>query len=749
MFKSSKSKGEKSKFKGIFKLQFKATQVPQVKSKKLSISVVPADIGKPTVRLEKAPIVDGICIWKNPIYETVKFIRDTKTGEFSEKCYHFIVSSGSSKSGLLGQVSINFADYAEGVKSITEPLPLIAFNDGAITETILHVTIENTQNSVDERVSETKSQEGSFNNRQANDNKNENVVEGAFPEKRRVYQRSETDWSLGSGSDESLVDSPESPGGKPQTAMSSSVSGRPADTLEKKLSFLERQAELSELELQTLRKQIAKETKKGQDFSKQITTLKEEKEALEFECKQLKSSKIRDVSDVVAGSDLEAKLEEIMKKLDREKGFNNILRDRVRKAEDSNSEMVFKVRDLNKTLKSKNNEIEDLRSIKKAEKSEKEASRVIIDPEEMEFLKKKIEDLYAEIETLKRENENLYVKFEENEIEKQNMQNECSEYLATIEDFRIQTKKLRQENKKKALEIQEYSSIILDLENQVKDLEKELDELARGYENDLEEVTLGKIKEEKRAIKAEEEFKRVSLEISNKFDESEKLAKKATFEADDLRDQKHNLEEMLQKANEEIRLVTERYEIKIREVLDKKDTKSKEDVKLLQNEMEKLKAGYNDLKKSSSEVEIEREKLKNEVSKLKGDVRNKQEKIMIIEEKLKISSERANNLETKGIVSKRNNFSSDKKRGLVQDSPRDEKMESRTAPNKSEMQTLSENYTKLLSEMETLKEKNKQMEGELKDMEERYSEISLKFAEVEGERQQLVMTVRNLKNAKK
>lgn len=41
------------------------------------------------------------------------------------------------------------------------------------------------------------------------------------------------------------------------------------------------------------------------------------------------------------------------------------------------------------------------------------------------------------------------------------------------------------------------------------------------------------------------------------------------------------------------------------------------------------------------------------------------------------------------------------------------------------------------------------MERELKEMEERYSEISLKFAEVEGERQQLVMTVRNLKNNKR
>lgn len=55
----------------------------------------------------------------------------------------------------------------------------------------------------------------------------------------------------------------------------------------------------------------------------------------------------------------------------------------------------------------------------------------------------------------------------------------------------------------------------------------------------------------------------------------------------------------------------------------------------------------------------------------------------------------------------------------------------------------------LLTELASIKERNTSMESELKEMQERYSEISLKFAEVEGERQQLVMTVRNLKNSKR
>lgn len=59
------------------------------------------------------------------------------------------------------------------------------------------------------------------------------------------------------------------------------------------------------------------------------------------------------------------------------------------------------------------------------------------------------------------------------------------------------------------------------------------------------------------------------------------------------------------------------------------------------------------------------------------------------------------------------------------------------------------NLSELLNEMASVKERNQSIEGELKDMQERYSELSLKFAEVEGERQQLVMRLRNIKNSKK
>jgi chromosome segregation ATPase len=50
-------------------------------------------------------------------------------------------------------------------------------------------------------------------------------------------------------------------------------------------------------------------------------------------------------------------------------------------------------------------------------------------------------------------------------------------------------------------------------------------------------------------------------------------------------------------------------------------------------------------------------------------------------------------------------------------------------------------------ELASLKESSKAVEEELKELHERYSAISLRLAEVEGERQQLVMTVRSLKNS--
>ena len=57
------------------------------------ISLVPDDVGKPTVKLPKTKVQDGTCTWENPVYESVKLVEESKSGKLKEKIYHFIVST--------------------------------------------------------------------------------------------------------------------------------------------------------------------------------------------------------------------------------------------------------------------------------------------------------------------------------------------------------------------------------------------------------------------------------------------------------------------------------------------------------------------------------------------------------------------------------------------------------------------------------------------------------------------------------
>lgn len=51
----------------------------------------------------------------------------------------------------------------------------------------------------------------------------------------------------------------------------------------------------------------------------------------------------------------------------------------------------------------------------------------------------------------------------------------------------------------------------------------------------------------------------------------------------------------------------------------------------------------------------------------------------------------------------------------------------------------------LIKEMLEIKEKHMAKENELREMHDRYSQLSLQFAEVEGERQKLQMTLKNVR----
>ncbi|KAK3230802.1 hypothetical protein Dsin_002683 [Dipteronia sinensis] len=138
MSRIAKWKLDKTKVKVVFRLQFHATHIPQSGWDKLFISFIPADSGKATAKTTKANVRNGTCKWGDPIYETTRLLQDVKTKQYDEKLYKLVVAMGSSRSSLLGEATIDLADYADASKPTAVALSLHGSDSGAI----LHVTLQ-------------------------------------------------------------------------------------------------------------------------------------------------------------------------------------------------------------------------------------------------------------------------------------------------------------------------------------------------------------------------------------------------------------------------------------------------------------------------------------------------------------------------------------------------------------------------------------------------------------------------------
>ncbi|XP_014501037.1 putative leucine-rich repeat-containing protein DDB_G0290503 [Vigna radiata var. radiata] len=138
MSRVTRWKIEKTKVKVVFRLQFHATHIPQSGWDKLFISFIPADTGKATSKTTKANVRNGTCKWADPIYETTRLLQDIKSRQYEEKFYKFVVGMGSSRSSILGEATINLADFVDALKPTAVSLPLNGTEPGVT----LHVTVQ-------------------------------------------------------------------------------------------------------------------------------------------------------------------------------------------------------------------------------------------------------------------------------------------------------------------------------------------------------------------------------------------------------------------------------------------------------------------------------------------------------------------------------------------------------------------------------------------------------------------------------
>ncbi|KGN50119.1 myosin-3 isoform X2 [Cucumis sativus] len=697
MFKSARWRSEKNKVKAEFKLQFYVTKVSQSVVDALTLSVVPGDVGKPTARLDKVTVRDGSCKWETPVYETVKFARDTKSGKINEKIYYFLVSMGRAKSKVFGEVSINLADYADATKSSSVSLPLKNSNSDAV----LHVLIQKLQAKIEPREVEdfdnvsVKSQETNLKSYLSNGELDEStknnctedeqigknprdfelngdcressgsditlsssesssgldtprehsarnnnhlqlVTLSSQPHKPEAFlststnkenHRSQSMWSLGSDHgvsiDESSDDMPPIKRSGLVTT-SEKVADIEIEKLKAELVGFSRQAEVSELELQTLRKQIVKESKRGQDLSKEIVILKEERDSLRAEYEKLKAKSKNNVE--FEDKEIEALLEEMKEELNKEKELNSNLRLQLQKTQKSNDELILAMRDLEEMLEQKNgdrlrlydrsrfseNAEEFYNSISKCESEDDEEQKALeklvkqhSNANETFLLEQKVVDLYSEVEfykrekdelemhmeqlaldyeILKQENHGMSYKLEQCELqEKLDMKEECTS-SATIVELETHIEHLDRELKQRSKDFSDSLSTIKELESHIQALEEELEQQAEKFIGDLEDMTRAKIEQERRAILAEEdlrktrwrnantaerlqeELKRLSMQIASTFNANEKVAAKAVAESIELQLQKIQLDEKLASANKDLQSVKREHEAKLCEL---------------------------------------------------------------------------------------------------------------------------------------------------------------------------------------
>ncbi|CAI5519182.1 unnamed protein product [Closterium sp. Naga37s-1] len=134
MFKGLRTKKERFDFR----FRFHATRVPASGFDNLVVFVVPADSGKPEGQTPKATVKNGSCAWSGSVTITTKLTRHAKAKAYEPRPYRFVVSSNSLRSGVLGEATLNLAEFGGFGGLDQRTLPLKNCSAG----TILHATVQ-------------------------------------------------------------------------------------------------------------------------------------------------------------------------------------------------------------------------------------------------------------------------------------------------------------------------------------------------------------------------------------------------------------------------------------------------------------------------------------------------------------------------------------------------------------------------------------------------------------------------------
>lgn len=138
MFRLHKQKSDELRERFDFQLSnLKALQVPKGWDK-LSLSIISVDTGKTIKRLEKVPVWNGNCQWSETISKSILISKYDGPKDVEGCLFKFVVTMGSSRSSILGEASINLANYISSKASVPVSLQLKKCNQGTILQMKIH-----------------------------------------------------------------------------------------------------------------------------------------------------------------------------------------------------------------------------------------------------------------------------------------------------------------------------------------------------------------------------------------------------------------------------------------------------------------------------------------------------------------------------------------------------------------------------------------------------------------------------------
>ncbi|KAM0069897.1 hypothetical protein Hdeb2414_s0001g00006951 [Helianthus debilis subsp. tardiflorus] len=407
--------------------------------------------------------------------------------------------------------------------------------------------------------------------------------------------------------------------------------------LKVKVAALTRQADVSGLELQTLRKKIVKEMKKGQDISRKVATLREERSALKEECEKLKAKEVKvNGMPLIDQGDPYALLDELRQEIVHEKDLSSNLRLRLQETQKSNDELVLALKKSKSKSRSKSicsePEQRELEAIVREHSGVKKTylleQKIIELYREIDYIKKDKDDLETQMEQMeldyeiiKQENQDLSFK-----LERSQLQEECISYT-TIDELETEIESLENDLESKSKELSKSNLVIKELESHIKNLEQELENQGHEYETDLKELMLAKTIQEQRAVHAEdnlrkirlqnvnaasrlqEELKRLSQKMASTFEVNEKATMEAMDEANKIRVEKQVLEDTLMKVKKDLMVLGDCFQEKLVFIEDQVTLKSKQLQKVkekIENVIEIHNLETRRLKEKDVQLEVEK-----------------------------------------------------------------------------------------------------------------------------------------------